>query len=136
MQKEKIKLEELLGIFQVFQFLYHSELFIKTHYWVDRIFEDVEKEFKKLEVSRKKLLDKYGTLDEKGELKLSADKKQYEFEPEKRVEFEKEYADIGQEEIEINTHKFTPEQFGDLKITGPMRKVLKRFLDEKVPEMP
>ena len=136
MQKEKIRLEELLGIHQVLGYLFNSLLQEKTHYWLDRIFEPIEKESKKLNESRKRLIDKYVTRDEDGKPTLSPDKTKFEFEPDKLVALEKEFGEFLQEEIEINIYKFKWEDFKDIKITGLMRRILKqRFIIDEVPEM-
>jgi hypothetical protein len=80
--------------------------------------------------SRKQLIEKYALKDEKANLKLNAENTQYEFEPEQRVEFEKEFAELSKEKIEIDVYKFTLDQFGDLKIPGVVMSVLERFIEE------
>jgi len=136
MQKEKIRLEELLGIHQVLSYLFNSLLQEKTHYWLDRVFEPIEKESKKLDESRKRLIDKYVARDEDGKPILSPDKTKFEFEPNKLVTLEKEFGELLQEEIEIDIYKFKWEDFKDIKITGLMRRILKqRFIIDEVPEV-
>ena len=136
MQKEKIRLEELLGIHQVLSYLFNSLLQEKTHYWLDRVFEPIEKESKKLDESRKRLIDKYVARDEDGKPILSPDKTKFEFEPNKLVTLEKEFGELLQEETEINIYKFKWEDFKDIKITGLMRRILKqRFIIDEVPEV-
>jgi len=135
MQKEKVRLGELLGIYQVLTFLAQSQLPVKTAYWLNRVLKGVNKEFQELEEARKKLIEKYVSRDERGEPKLNEAKTEYEFEPEKRVEFEKEFAELGKEEIEIDIYKFNLDQFGDLKIAPAMMPVLERFIADAVPEV-
>ena len=61
---------------------------------------------------------------------MYADNTRFEFEPEQRVEFEKEFAELSKEEIEIEVYKFGLDQFGDLKIPGVVMSVLERFIEE------
>lgn len=135
MTKEKIRLEELLGIHQVLNFLARNQLPVKTAYWLNRVLKGVNKEFQELEEARKKLIEKHVSRDESGEPKLNAEKTQYEFEPEKRIEFEREFAELGKEEIDIDVYKFSLDQFGDLKIAPAMMPILERFIEDALPEL-
>jgi len=132
MQKEKIKLEELSGIHQVLIFLAQNPLPVKTAYWLNRVLKGVNKEFLEFEEARKKLIERYVITDEKGEMKLNVEKTQYEFEPEKRIEFEKVFAELGKEEIEIDVYKFSLDQFGDLKLPAVAMSVLEKFIVDEV----
>ncbi len=80
--------------------------------------------------SRKKLVEKYALKDEKGNPILNVGNTQYEFEPEQREKFEKEFAEIIKEEIEIDVYKIGLDQFEDLKIPDVVMSGLERFIGE------
>ncbi len=83
-----------------------KELPVKTAYWFRRAIQQLQSEFVPFEESRRKLVEKYGERDEKGEL-LQEDSSYKIID---LVAFQAEYGELALEEIEIKYEPVTIDQ--------------------------
>lgn len=124
MQKEKVKIGEMVGIYQALHYIAANALPVKTFYWLNRVLKKIDKEFATFEESRKRLVEQYCRKDGNGVPMLDKEKNVYDFEPACRESFDKEFSDFISEIIEIDVYKFSIDAFGDLKIPKAVMDVM------------
>lgn len=117
----KLKAGELYAAMSAARALAAEKLPVKAKYWLGRLIDRMEPEFKAIEKSRTELLLKHGTLNEDGvTVKLSK---------EQAHAFGKEFeAEILGNEIEIDAITIKLEVFGDGDIQSDLT-ALQKFIE-------
>lgn len=113
--KYKIKLGLLENILNSFVVLSEKQLPIKVSYKLSKLIKLLSKEYGIFEESRLKLVNIYGEKDEKGELKVRENGLADIIE-DKRNDFNRDYNDLINLEIEIEFDQFSIDDFGDISI--------------------
>ena len=85
-----------------------SQLDIKTSYNLGKIVKKLNEELTNLESIRIKLVDKYGTVNEKGEKNVEKDNLK---------EFYREYGEALKIEVEFDINKISIDKLSDIKLT-------------------
>lgn len=114
----KFNLNEVQAMTQGLDVILGTELPIKPSYWLARFLDKIQSEMKALETARMKMIEKYAKKDKDGKSVFKKDKDGKELEPQqydlskKNMEiFNKEFAELGKEEFEID---FKPIKLADL----------------------
>lgn len=130
MKETGIKLNEL-GVLKVellgnedrsFKGLLSEELTIKQRYWIDRSLDSLLKEIEILQKSINKLIEKHGEDTEGSGKSINPESEAYN-------KFLKEYNSLIDQEIKINLHKFTIDEF-DFKSNNHYHLFFKYFIEE------
>ena len=117
----KVLTKELRTIQQGLSEIVMIELPVKPSYWLARILNKTNSEVKTLELARMKLIEKWSELDESGNPLLKKDKDgnplaEYDLTAEKKIEFEKEYAELLEIEIDLEFDEILLSSLGNAKI--------------------
>ena len=119
----KFNLNEVRAMTQGLDVILGTELPIKPAYWLARFLDKVQSEMKALENARMKLIEKYAKKDKDGKPVMKKDKdgkqrdpQQYDLTAKNMEEFEKEFAELGKEEFEIDFKPIKLDQLGDIKL--------------------
>ena len=127
-----LQLGEIRTMIDALPILMAEKLPIKVSYWLKRALVDLSKEFAPFEESRQDLIKKYAEKDEAGE--LIVEDGQYVI-PDMEA-FNREYAELAEQEIEIKYEPLGIDQFEDAKISGVDLMKLGRLIkdEEEEPE--
>lgn len=120
----KFKLFELKNMEKSLGNLLMKELNIKLSYRLGKFLKKVNEEFNELEMSRVKLVKKYGKHEE------NSDK--YEVLPENINNFSNEYNQLLDEEIQIDIEPICLEELGDIKLSPVDMMLLERIIIEPI----
>ena len=102
----KVTVERLFTSQQNLNEILHSNLKASVAYKLSRIAAKVSEEMKVFDEQRRKLVDKYGEIDDEGNTKVPESS---------REEFNKEINDMFKEEIDIDLSKISVEDLVDSK---------------------
>lgn len=109
----KIKLNEIGTILSGLYAVQNMDIPRKTSYWLARYMERIKSEIKIIEKERMKLIKKYAEKDKDGNPKLIEGKNNFDISKKNRDAFEKEYAELGEVEIEIDYNPIKLEDLGE-----------------------
>lgn len=109
----KLTLNEAMVMVQSLPKIMDKEVPAKTAYWMSRATDQLQSELRPFEKARFKLIEKYATKDDSGELVKTGD--QYEILD--MPGFEKEFAELAGQEIEIKYEPIPVDHLGDIKLT-------------------
>lgn len=114
-----------------------TELPSKPAYWLARFTDKIQSEMKAMDSVRVKLVEKYAKKDKDGKPVFKKDKDGKELDPQqydlskKNMEiFNKEFADLGKEEFEIDFKPIKLEQLGDIKLKPIVLVQLGKVIEE------
>lgn len=106
----KITVKELLDSTQAIARVASIPLNSALKFRLARVLKQVKDESESFDRIRTELCEKYGMLKEDGS--------QYDFEPEKKIEFDKEYAALLKESVEIRFDTFSEESFANVDVAS------------------
>ena len=98
-----------------------KELPVRTSYWLARFLDKVGAEFKAMETARVKLVERFAKKDKDGNPVMKKDKdgkplNEYDLDKASMEKFQKEFAELGKEEFEINLKAIKLSDLGDIKL--------------------
>jgi len=123
----KLKLGELRPIMEALPAVLDKEIPVKTAYWLARAFKQIGSEFEPFEKARQKLVEKHAKRDKKGKLIVKGNT----YVMKSMEAFNKEYAELAEQKIEIKYEPITIEQLDEAKIKGTDILKLGRLIKEE-----
>lgn len=117
---------------QGLQRLAERDLPVRVAYKVARILKLLGEEAKAYDEQRVKLIKKYATKDEKGELVV--ENGEAAFAPEQRALFDKEFRELNTSEITLESQAILVDDFRDVQVSSKELVLLGDFLVEEIPE--
>ena len=131
----KFTLNEVMTMQKGLDVLLAKELPVKTAYWLARFLDKVGVEFKAMESARVKLVERYATKDKNGQLVMKKDKdgkplNEYELDKASMEKFQKEFAELGKVEFDIDFKAIKLEQLGDIKLKPIVLIQLGKIIEE------
>ena len=124
----QLKIADLLNSTDVLQKLAGKELKAKLAWQVGRMLKEAEKEIQSFNETRMKLINKYGSKDENGELVMD-ENNNCKIEPESINNFSNELNELIASEIEINAHKIKIDDIENINFTPSEMAQLEPFVD-------
>ena len=117
----KFNLNEVMAMQKGLDVILAKELPVRTAYWLARFLDKVGSEFKAMETARVKLVEKYAMKDKDGRPVMKKDKdgkpiNEYDLSKANMEKFQKEFAELGKEEFDIDFKPIKLEQLGDIKL--------------------
>lgn len=117
-----------------FQFFYdkikEKEMSIKTAYKFSKLVSRLDTEIKFYEKKFQSILEKYGEKDEKGNFKLTEDKKGVVIKQEDLLACQKEVEELHSLDIEISGADFTLDELDSLNVTIQEMNTMMPFIKE------
>ncbi len=117
----KFNLNEVRAMTEGLDVILGTELPVKPAYWLARFLDKVQSEMKALESARMKLIEKYAKKDKNGKpmmkkVKDGEQPKEFDLTKANMEEFQKEFAELGKEEFEIDFRAIKLADLGDIKL--------------------
>ncbi|GAG09607.1 unnamed protein product [marine sediment metagenome] len=119
----KFNLNEIIAMQTGLNEILTKELPVKTAYWLARFVDKMTSESKAMESARVKLAEKYAIKDKDGKFvyKKGKDKKellpqQFDFTKTNADKFQKEFAELGEVEFDVDFKPIKLDQLGDIKL--------------------
>ena len=122
-KKVNVKLLELREMSSALGKLLSSTMPVKQSYRMSKLAKCITKEMNDIEESRNDLIKKFGDKNDKGQIEI--------IDNDKKEEFNKEFADLLKEEVEITFVPIDLENIGEAKLTPFDIVALDIFLDDK-----
>ena len=133
----KISLNEVKAMQAGLDVILAKELPIKPAYWLARFLDKVGSEFKAMESTRIKLVEKLAIKGKDGKPIFKKDKKgkliepqQYDLTKASMEEFNKQFAELGKEEFEIDFKPIKLDQLGDISLKPIVLVQLGKLIEE------
>jgi len=133
----KITLNEIKTMQAGLDVILAKELPLKPAYWLARFLDKVGSEFKAMESARIKLVEKLAIKGEDGKPTFKKDKKgkliepqQYDLTEASIEEFNKQLADLGNEEFEVNFKPIKLADLGDITLKPIVLVQLGKLIEE------
>ena len=117
----KFNLNEIMAMQTGLDVILAKELPVKPAYWLARFLDKVGIEYKAMESTRMKLLEKHAKKDKDGKLVMKKDKdgkpiNEYDITKTNMEKFQDEFAELGKEEFEVDFKPIKLDQLGDIKL--------------------
>lgn len=130
----KIKVNEIRSIGEGLNEILEKELPVKPAYWLARFANKLDSEIKAFERVRMNLVTQHAKKDENGKLLFIKNDKgentnQYDITD--MVAFNKEFAELAEEELEVNFKPIKLEQLGDIKLKPMTLAKLEKIIIEE-----
>jgi len=133
----KVTLNEVRQMQPGLDVILAKELPVKTAYWLARFLDKIRSEMDAMEKARMKLVEKYVEKDKDGKLLFKKDKDGKQFDPpqydltdDNMEKFNKEFAELSEEEIEIDFKPIKLEQLGDINLKPIVLVQLGKLIEE------
>ena len=133
----KITLNEVRAMTAGLDVILAKEIPVKPAYWLARFLDKIRSEMDAMEKARMKLVEKYAEKDKDGKLLFKKDKDGKQFDPpqydltdENMEKFGKEFAELNEEEIEIDFKPIKLEQLGDINLKPIVLVQLGKIIEE------
>lgn len=123
-----IKLEQLIQINQIFERFYNKTLPVKTSYKIMKFLEGANKDIQFFKEKLAELIDKYGEKDSEDRLILKDDN--YKIKEDYIIDFNNDYAELQEIEIEIKDIIFTLDELESMELTPMELYIIKDFIKE------
>lgn len=123
-----IKLEQLIQINQIFERFYNKTLPVKTSYKIMKFLEGANKDIQFFKEKLAELIDKYGEKDSEDRLILKDDN--YKIKEDCIIDFNNDYAELQEIEIEIKDIIFTLDELESMELTPMELYIIKDFIEE------
>lgn len=124
----KIKIGALLNSTEALQKLASKELKARPAWQTSRILKAAEKEIQEFNEARMKLINKFGEKDEAGQL-ITDEAGNCKINPDNISDFNAEFNELVESEIEINGNKININDIEDVDFTPAEMTVLEAFID-------
>lgn len=124
----KIKIGALLNSTEALQKLASKELKARPAWQTSRILKAAEKEIQEFNEARMKLINKFGEKDEAGQL-ITDEAGNCKINPDNISDFNAEFNELVESEIEINGNKINIDDIEDIDFTPAEMTVLEAFID-------
>lgn len=129
----KIKVNEIGNIVEGLNEILQKEIPVKPAYWLARFVNKLDNEIKAFERVRMNLVTQHARKDEDGKLLFVKNDKgentnQYDIAD--MVAFQKEFAELAEEELEIDFKPIKLEQLGDIKLKPMTLAKLEKIIEE------
>lgn len=108
----KLTLGEIRPMVAVLPKIMQQRLPVKTNYWFVRTLRELTEHMKDFEEARRKLLEKHGKRDKKGEFVVESG----EYVIENRRAFDEEFRELAAQEISIKFEGITLDQLGEADV--------------------
>lgn len=117
----KFTLNEVRGMQAGLDEILAKELPVKTGYWLARFLDKVGVEYKAMETTRMKLVEKYAKKDKDGKPVMKKDKdgkqlQEYDLTKINMEKFQAEFAELGKVEFDVKFEPIKLDQLGDIKL--------------------
>jgi len=133
----KITLNEVRTMTAGLDVILAKELPIKPAYWLARFLDKIRSEMDAMEKARIKLVEKLAKKDKDGKPLMKKDKDgkqldppQYDLTGENMEKFQKEFAELNEEKIEIDFKPIKLEQLGDINLKPIVLVQLGKLIEE------
>lgn len=123
-----IKLSDLVNSTETLRKLSQKDFKAKLAWTIARLLKSAESEIQSFNDTRMNLIKKYGEKDENGEL-VTDDKGNCKIPPEALNDFNVEFNELTNSEVEINANKIKMELLEDLDFTPSDMAVLEPFVE-------
>jgi len=130
----KISLNEVMGMQAGLDVLLGKEIPVKPAYWLARFLDKIRSEMAAMEKARIKLIEKLAKKDKDGKPLMKKAKdgepQQYDLTDENMAKFQKEFAELGKEEFEIDFKPIKLDQLGDISLKPIVLVQLGKLIEE------
>lgn len=125
-----IKMHQILEFQLFYDKIKEKEMSIKTAYKFSKLISRLDTEIKFYQKKFQSILEKYGEKDEKGNFKLTEDKKGVVIKQENLLVCQKEVEELHNLDIEISEADFTLDELDSLNVTIQEMNIMMPFIKE------
>ncbi len=126
-----IKMHQILEFQLFYDKIKEKEMSIKTAYKFSKLISRLDTEIKFYQRKFQSILEKYGEKDEKGNFKLTEDKKGVVIKQENLLVCQKEIEELHNLDIEISEVDFTLDELDSLNVTIQEMNIMMPFIKER-----
>ena len=123
-----VKLSDLVNSTETLQKLAQKDFKAKLAWSISRLLKAADAEIQNFNEARMELIKKYGEKDENGEL-ISDENGNCKISPESTKDFNTEFVDLINSEVEINANKLQLDLFEDTNFTPSDMAILEPFIE-------